>query len=65
VKIGLSMLYCINRPFSEMLKILEEIDVKNVEIIDEGPHSLNEERIREIRRISMKEISKSLFIHPS
>jgi len=52
MKIGLSMLYCINRPFSEMLKILEEIDVKNVEIIDEGPHSLNEERIREIRRIS-------------
>jgi len=45
------MLYCITRPFSAMLQILREIDVKNVEIIDEGPHSLNEERIREIRKI--------------
>ena len=52
MKIGLSMLYCISRPFSEMLRILGEIDVKYVEIIDEGPHSLNEERIREIRRIA-------------
>jgi len=56
------MLYCINRPFSEMLQILREIDVKNVEIIDEGPHSLDEERIREIRKIS-RERDLEISVH--
>lgn len=46
------MLYCLSRPFSVMLKILREVEVKNVEILDEGPHSLNEERIREIRNVA-------------
>jgi len=45
-----------------MLRILREIDVKNVEIVDEGPHSLNEERIREIRKIS-RERDLEISVH--
>jgi len=35
-----------------MLEALRKVDVKNVEIIDEGPHSLDEKRVREIRKVS-------------
>jgi len=56
------MLYRLSRPFSGMLQVLKEIDVKNVEIIDEGPHSLNEERVREIRKIS-RERDLEISVH--
>ena len=46
------MLYCLSKPFSEALHVLEGTKFKNVEIVDEGLHSLNEERVDAIRKIA-------------
>jgi sugar phosphate isomerase/epimerase len=45
-EIGLSMLYCLNKPFPALLKSLDEVDVNHVEIPDEGLHALNQRRVR-------------------
>ncbi|RJS85412.1 sugar phosphate isomerase/epimerase [Candidatus Bathyarchaeota archaeon] len=52
LEIGFSMLYCLSHSFSKALSILEEARFKNVEIVDEGLHSLNEERVDAIRKIA-------------
>jgi L-ribulose-5-phosphate 3-epimerase len=61
-EIGLSMLYCLNEPFSILLKRLWEVDVNHVEIDDEGLHTLNLRKVR-----SLKEAAKAnnldLVIH--
>jgi sugar phosphate isomerase/epimerase len=61
-EIGLSMLYCLNKPFPHLLKYLGEVDVNHVEIPDEGLHALNQRRVR-----SLKETAKAknldLIVH--
>ncbi len=52
--IGLSMLYCLREPFSHLLKHLHQVDVKYVEIDDEGLHTLNKRRVK-----SLKEVAKA------
>ena len=53
-EIGLSMLYCLNEPFTALLKRLCEVDVNHIEIPDEGLHTLNQRRVR-----SLKEVAKA------
>ena len=53
-EIGLSMLYCLGEPLTSLLKHLREVDVKHVEIPDEGLHTLNQRRVR-----SLKEVAKA------
>jgi sugar phosphate isomerase/epimerase len=48
-EIGLSMLYCLNKPFSSLLKDLVEVDVNHIEIPDEGLHSLNQRRVKSLK----------------
>jgi L-ribulose-5-phosphate 3-epimerase len=48
-EIGLSMLYCLNEPFSSLLKHLNEVDIQHVEIPDEGLHTLNKRRLRRLK----------------
>jgi L-ribulose-5-phosphate 3-epimerase len=48
-EIGLSMLYCLNEPFSSLLKHLDEINVKHVELPDEGLYTLNKRRVRRLK----------------
>lgn len=50
MRLGLSMLFCLNEPLRYALKRLNHIEVEHVEIIDEGPHELNESRIEIVRR---------------
>ena len=61
-EIGLSMLYCLNEPFSSLLKRLFRVGVNHVEIDDEGLHTLNLRKVR-----SLKEAAKAnnldLVIH--
>jgi len=52
MKIGLSMLYCLGEPFPHLLKQLEKVEVENVEIFDEGFHTLNSKRARAIKRLA-------------
>lgn len=45
-KIGLSMLYCLSKPFSKMIKHLCEAETSYIEIVDDGLHALNKRRVR-------------------
>ena len=47
--IGLSMLYCLREPFTCLLKRLHEVDVKHVELTDEGLHTLNKRRVKNLK----------------
>ena len=49
-KIGLSMLFCLGRPFSSLMKNLRMTNVPYVEILDEGLHRLNAKRLETIRK---------------
>jgi len=48
--IGLSMLFCLGEPFPSLLKRLEEVDVKCVELVDESRHALNSKRVKTLKR---------------
>jgi sugar phosphate isomerase/epimerase len=48
-EIGLSMLYCLNEPFTSLLKHLREVTVKHIELPDEGLHTLNKRRVKTLR----------------
>ncbi|MBN1357668.1 sugar phosphate isomerase/epimerase [Candidatus Bathyarchaeota archaeon] len=51
-RIGVSMLYCLSEPFSRMLKRLAKVDVKLVEVMDEGLHELNKKRVAKLNEIA-------------
>jgi len=50
-EIGLSTLYCLGEPFDKMLKHIANVNVKNMEIVDEGYHALNKKRIATLKTI--------------
>ena len=51
-KIGLSMLHCLQKPFEYLLKRLTQIDIKHVELVDEGLHTLNKRRVKSLKEIA-------------
>ena len=51
-EIGLSMLFCLGEPFPSLLKHLREVDVRHVEIVDEGSHALNSRRIKSLKKVA-------------
>jgi sugar phosphate isomerase/epimerase len=51
-EIGLSMLYCLNEPFQSALKRLTQVDVKHIELADEGLHTLNKRRAKNLNKIT-------------
>jgi sugar phosphate isomerase/epimerase len=51
-EIGLSMLFCLGEPFHSLLKHLHEVDVRHVEIVDEGSHALNNRRIKSLKKMT-------------
>ena len=61
-KIGISMLYCLSKPFYRMLKLLSKIEVQFVEVVDEGLHEINKKRVATLNDIAK---SKGLryFVH--
>lgn len=52
IDIGLSMLFCLREPFPSLLRHLREIDVRRVEILDEGLHALNSRRVGALKRVA-------------
>jgi len=48
--IGLSMLFCLGESFPSLLKHLQKVDVRHVEIVDEGSHALNGRRVKALKR---------------
>jgi sugar phosphate isomerase/epimerase len=51
-EIGLSMLYCLGKPFESVLKRLQHVDIKHVELADEGLHGLTKRRIKPLHEIA-------------
>jgi sugar phosphate isomerase/epimerase len=51
-EIGLSMLYCLDQPFSYALKQLTKLDIKHVELADEGLHKLNSRRVKKLNQVA-------------
>lgn len=48
-KVGVSMLYCLGEPFNRMVKRLRNMETKYIEILDDGTHDLNQQRIDQLR----------------
>jgi sugar phosphate isomerase/epimerase len=61
-EIGLSMLYCLNEPFSSVLKRLNKLDVKHVELADEGLHALNKTRAKKLNQLA-KTLNLDFVVH--
>lgn len=51
VKIGLSMLYCLGESFTKMTHRLVKAETTNIEIVDDGFHSLNIKRVVKLKSI--------------
>ncbi len=65
IKIGLSMLHCLNEPFHAMLRRLsklEELDVRYIELVDDGLHSLDGRRVKALRELAVEK-GYELFVH--
>jgi sugar phosphate isomerase/epimerase len=54
-KIGLSMLFCLGKPFSTLCQRLQNLTIQNVELIDEGWHSLSQERLQKLKEIGQSQ----------
>lgn len=50
-KIGLSTLYCLSEPFISLIENLQHLDIRHIELADEGLHSLNRRRIKKLKKI--------------
>jgi len=51
-EIGLSMLFCLGEPFPSLLKHLRKVNVRHVEIVDEGSHALNSRRVEALKKVA-------------
>jgi len=50
-EIGLSMLYCLGEPFKKMTEHLTKAEVAYIEIVDDGFHALNKQRVSVLKNI--------------
>ncbi|MEM3627942.1 MAG: sugar phosphate isomerase/epimerase [Candidatus Bathyarchaeia archaeon] len=50
-KIGLSTLYCLGRPFAQMIKRIVEANVRYVEVVDDGLHTLDNRKVSALRNL--------------
>ena len=53
-KVGVSMLYCLGEPFNRMVKRLDTMNTRYIEIVDDGTHELDKKRVA-----TLKEAAKS------
>jgi sugar phosphate isomerase/epimerase len=52
LKIGLSMLYCLSEPVNKMLKHLNKVETRYVEVLDDGLHALNKKRVATLNQVA-------------
>jgi sugar phosphate isomerase/epimerase len=50
-EIGLSMLYCLGKPFKKMTEHLVRAEVAYIEIVDEGFHTLDKQRVSMLKNV--------------
>jgi sugar phosphate isomerase/epimerase len=49
VKVGVSMLYCLGKPFDRMVKRLGSLNTHYVEVLDDGKHEIDKHRVSILR----------------
>jgi len=49
VRLGLSMLFCLNKPLKSALETLSQVEVEHIEVVDDGMHELNSRKIKAIK----------------
>ena len=54
LEIGLSMLHCLSEPYAKLIKRLNKVETRYVEVLDEGLHALSTKRV-----ITLNQIAKS------
>jgi sugar phosphate isomerase/epimerase len=59
-KVGVSMLYCLGEPFNRMVKRLDSMDTRTIEVVDDGTHELDKKRVA-----TLKEAAKSYSLEYS
>ncbi|MFQ5758135.1 MAG: sugar phosphate isomerase/epimerase family protein [Candidatus Bathyarchaeia archaeon] len=64
MEIGLSMLFCLGEPFKSLIKRLQQVDVCHVELLDEGLHRLEDERIKALKKIAGSQGLKLILHSP-
>jgi sugar phosphate isomerase/epimerase len=52
LEIGLSMLYCLGEPFKEVTEHILKTETTHIEIVDEGFHTLDRQRVSTLKSIS-------------
>ena len=63
MKLGISTLYLMGKPFKHMLCAMESLDgVELWEVVDEYPHRLTPDRVKKVRELS-KNVGFSLSLH--
>lgn len=62
MRIGLSMLFCLNKPLRSALKYISHIDIEHLEVVDEGLHELNNRRTEIVKRF-VRERGLSVSLH--
>jgi len=50
-EIGLSMLYCLDEPFKKMTEHLTKAETAYIEIVDDGFHTLNKQRVSVLKNV--------------
>ena len=48
---GLSMLYCLGEPFKKMTERLHKAETAYIEIVDDGFHTLNKQRVSMLKNV--------------
>jgi sugar phosphate isomerase/epimerase len=61
-KIGLSMLYCLGKPFNTMIKRLAKVNTQYVEVVDDGFHALDKKRVGQLKEAA-KSYGISFTVH--
>ena len=51
IPVGLSMLYCLGEPFPSLRERLQKAAVEHVELVNDGWHTLDQERVTELKGI--------------
>ncbi len=46
------MLFCLGEPFSSLIERLRKVNVRHVEVLDEGLHTLNSKRVKALRSVA-------------
>lgn len=50
-EVGLSMLYCLGKPFERMAEYLPKANTNCIEIVDDGSHALNKQRLSTLKDV--------------